>query len=130
MGKDREIRGTVLKGVRPQVQKVAIVLNPPAAPSALGKPRNGTITWNSVDLNWTDNSDNETGFKLYIAVASGGPFSLIKTVGAGVTSTTVGGLSELTWYWIKILAYNDDGNSGFSNTYNFRTLEDPGIPQA
>ncbi|MDH5445566.1 MAG: fibronectin type III domain-containing protein [Gammaproteobacteria bacterium] len=67
---------------------------------------------NSVTLSWSDNSDNETGFKVQRSTTSeSGPFTTISTQAAdseGYTDTTV---SAGTTYYYRIAAYNDGGNS-------------------
>ena len=60
-------------------------LDVPAAPSDL------TITSllsNQVSLSWTDNSNNETGFKIQRKTGATGTYADIVTTGANVTSYT------------------------------------------
>jgi len=55
--------------------------------AALNAPSNLIATSASpsqINLSWKDNSTNETGFSLERAPASGGPYSVIKTLGANV----------------------------------------------
>jgi len=88
----------------------------PTAPSLLTAQ---AVSASQIDLNWQDNSDNETGFK--IEEDSGGGFSQIDTVGAGVTHYHRTGRSSNTNYQYKIRAYNTSGNSGYTNTANATT---------
>lgn len=88
---------------------------PPTAPSNLtGRAQKG----GNVSLSWTDNSNNETGFKLYRGTSSSN-LTLIATLGANTTSYTDTGLVKRTRYYYKVCAYNDDGES-CSNTVNVR----------
>lgn len=83
-----------------------------------GAPANLITNANSntqIGLNWTDNSDNETGFMIERRPAGSAAFELIATVGANVTSYINDGLPCGTSYYYRIMAYNDDGNSGYSN---------------
>jgi len=77
----------------------------PAAPTNL---RAIDVTSDSVTLTWSDNSHNESGFKIYKNGTS------IATVGAGTTSYKVTGLSPNTSYNFEIRAYNDVGSSSGS----------------
>jgi hypothetical protein len=68
-------------------------------------------------LTWTDNSTNETGFRIERAAglnATSG-FSEIATVGANVVSYVDAGLPNATAYSYRLRAYNGAGNSGYSN---------------
>ena len=81
--------------------------SPPATPSNLNA---NTVDHDSIDLDWNDNSDNEDGFKIY---RNG---THIATVGANVESYTNNGLSCNTTYSYYVKAYNENGDSGASNT--------------
>jgi len=68
-----------------------------------------------LTLVWSDNSDNEIGFKIERS-ADGSSFLEIATVDAETESYTDTGLSAETPYWYRVRAYNSAGESGFSNT--------------
>ncbi|MDP2302047.1 MAG: T9SS type A sorting domain-containing protein [Ignavibacteria bacterium] len=79
----------------------------------------------SVNLNWTDNSDNELGFKierkddsLHIAA----PWILIDSVGANVTAYTDIGLTPYTTYSYRIYAFNEFGSSPMSDSIGTVTI--------
>ena len=85
----------------------------PAAPSDLTAVGDGS---GRIKLTWTDNSNNETGFKIYRCSGSTcTEFSQIKTVGANVTTYTDTGRSSGRWYRYRVRAYNSLGNSAYSN---------------
>ena len=94
-------------------------VTPPAAPSNLSAFATGQT---SIHLSWTDNSDNEDGFKIF---RSG---SHIATVGAGSTSYDDNGLSCGTTYSYYVKAYNSAGDSDPSNTDNATTDNCPPPP--
>jgi galactose oxidase-like protein/fibronectin type III domain protein/Kelch motif protein len=85
---------------------------PPAAPTNLIAL---AISPSQVDLSWTDNSNNETGFKIERST-DGTTFTQVATVGANVTTYSDTGLAALTTYYYRVRAYNSGGNSAYSNT--------------
>ena len=96
---------------------------PPAAPSNLSATAT-RVNNNSdrVTLNWTDNSNNETGFT--IQRSSNAAFSAgitNSTVGANVTTFTTGNLPRNTTYWFRVAAVNSGGASDWSNTVSITT---------
>ncbi|MEY4748768.1 MAG: hypothetical protein RIQ60_982 [Pseudomonadota bacterium] len=96
---------------------------PPAAPTGLvaAGPTSHTVT-----LRWADNANNESGFKVYTLDAAG-TRSLVATLGANVTSTTVSGLTEATTYTFQVDAFNGVGAAA-SNTATATTLALPLAP--
>jgi hypothetical protein len=89
--------------------------DPVAAPTNLA----GTLTvknkkTSTVNLNWTDNSDNETGF-LIQRTNSDGTNLVNATVGANVntfTQTVTSGVA----YIYRVHAFSDTTQSSWSNT--------------
>ena len=73
-------------------------------------------TTSTVQLTWTDNSENETGYSIERSTTSAtAGFSEIDTVGAGVTTYDDSGLAADT-YWYRVRALNAMlGNSEYSN---------------
>jgi titin len=95
----------------------------PACGSAPNKPTNLTASANSpigINITWTDNSDNEDGFKME-RKELGGTYTEIKTLAVNVTSYSDTGLNPDTTYYYRIRAYNSFGHSDYSNEANTTT---------
>ena len=95
-------------------KQVTTLHNIPAAPSNL------TITSllsNKVTLSWSDNSGNESGFKIQRKQGATGTWVDIKTTAANVTSYTDNDttLRDGTLYYYRVSATNAAGDSAFSN---------------
>ena len=67
-----------------------------------------------LQLNWTDNSTNETGFKIDRKTGTAGTFAQIASVGANVTTYTDSTVTAGTNYRYRLYAFNTAGNSGFT----------------
>lgn len=83
----------------------------PLAPSGLTID---TVINNTVELIWVDNSSNEDGFIISTSL-NGGSFENIDTVSAEVVSTGIL-LDQEGEYLLKVKAYNNEGNSEYSNS--------------
>ncbi|MBI4499980.1 MAG: pre-peptidase C-terminal domain-containing protein, partial [Gemmatimonadetes bacterium] len=68
-----------------------------------------------INLAWTDNASNETGFHIERCTGAGCTvFSEIATVGANVMSYQNTGLAAGTTYRYQVRAYNASGNSTYA----------------
>ncbi|MBV9619336.1 MAG: cellulase, partial [Verrucomicrobia bacterium] len=89
----------------------------PSAPSAPTNLRASAATRSRIDLTWTDNSTNESGFKIeHCAGAGCTNFAQIATVAANVTGFSNTGLIRSKSYSYRVRAYNGSGDSAYSNT--------------
>ena len=87
----------------PSVPQVEHRVQPPEPPSNLiAEP----VSQQAVSLQWTDNSDNEDGFKIY---RDG---SVVATIGANITVYQDTGLEAGKSYHYIVKAYNVAGESG------------------
>ncbi|HYV28707.1 MAG TPA: fibronectin type III domain-containing protein, partial [Candidatus Eisenbacteria bacterium] len=78
------------------------------------------ISSSQINLAWTDNANNETGFKIERSTNNVN-FTQIATVSANVTTYSNTGLSPLTTYYYRVRANNANGDSGYSNAANATT---------
>jgi hypothetical protein len=91
----------------------------PSAPFNLAAtPRSNS----RIDLTWTDNSTNETSFKIERKTGSAGTWSQIGTVGASVTAYQNTGLTASTAYYYRVRASNANGDSVPSPEANATTF--------
>lgn len=102
---------------------------PPDAPT-IGAVSN--LTHNSVTINWTDNSDNETGFKVEYGVSSGGTVASWSAApgspaAANATSLGLAGLTPEETYKGRVAATNASGDSSWVETAEFTTEAAPAV---
>lgn len=89
---------------------------PPTAPSNLKLSFISTLFAARVDLDWNDNSTNETGFKLERCEGAGCTnFTQIATIIANIKTFRDTTVRIDTPYNYRIRAYNDGGHSAYSN---------------
>lgn len=86
---------------------------PPAAPTALSAT---AVSYAEIDLSWTDNSSNETGFEIERSTDGiGGTYTPLDAVGAGVTSYADGDLDATSEYCYRVRAVNGIGESAWTD---------------
>ncbi len=109
---------------RPQVQVpiTLTVIGPPAVPSALTA---SGVSQTEIDLRWTDNSDDESSFKVERSPDGSTGWQEIGTVAANMTSTLDLGLTCATTYYYQVAATNAQGDSAYSNIANAQTVPCP-----
>jgi len=89
----------------------------PIAPSNL---RATAVSRGQVNLSWTDNSDNEAGFKIGRSI-NGVDFTSLPLVSANVTSYKDMTVEGSTKYYYRVRAYNNFGYSARSNVASLTT---------
>jgi PKD repeat protein len=85
----------------------------PAAPTSLVASTAGS----TVNLSWSDNATNETGYRAYMATGSGGFNRLTPDLAAGSRGASISSLAAGT-YRIYVVAVNASGESSPSNIAN------------
>jgi len=88
----------------------ATTLAPPMAPTNL---RGTIVSGTQITINWTDNANNESGFKIERR-PSGGTFAEIATRGVDSTSFQDSGLNAGITYIYRVRATNVVADSAFS----------------
>ncbi len=84
----------------------------PAAPSGLLASASSS---SQINLTWTDNATNETGFKIERSL-DGATWTQIATVAANITAYSNTGLTASTRYDYRVRATNAVNDSAYSNT--------------
>ncbi len=79
-----------------------------------------------VDLTWSDNSGNEKGFYMERRADNTESFSKVGTARAGANSYRDTSVSPNTAYEYRVRAFNDKGNSRYSNEATVTTPSAPG----
>jgi hypothetical protein len=99
---------------------------PPAAPSNLASLANSQ---SQITLTWSDNSADETGFKIERRTG-GGQFAEIGSTNANVATFADTGLTAATSYIYRVRAVNAGGASGYSNETTATTQQSTSAPAA
>jgi hypothetical protein len=82
--------------------------------TAVPLPPNGltgiVASTTQINLTWTDNSTNETGFKIERKSGTG-TYTVVGTTTTDITTFSNTGLTPNTIYTYRVYAYNEVGNS-------------------
>jgi hypothetical protein len=98
----------------------------PSAPSGLAA---NAVSASQINLSWMDNSDNENGFRIERSLDDF-TYTNIASPGANVTSYQDYSVISGTTYYYRVLAYNANGNSGYSNVSSATTYSGGNPPAA
>ncbi len=99
-----------------------ILVNAPVAASGLNAT---TASTTQINVTWSDNSNNETGFRLERRIGSGS-WSTVTTTAANATSYNNTGLTPATTYEYRVYAVNVAGDSTVSNSDSATTNSEGG----
>ncbi len=95
---------------------------PPAAPTALSASATGPST---IALSWTDNSDNENGFRIERS-SDNVNFTEVATVGVNLSTYGDSGLSAQATYYYRVRAANLYNTVSYSAYTNVASATTPG----
>ena len=120
------------------VAKATTLPEPSGAPAAPANLVAKALSTTQVVIGWMDNSDNEDGFNIVMAVDydnTGDPpaaekYRWIETVKPGVKEFVIEGLKPDITFWFKVQAFNAQGESLYSNAADARTPAASGAPAA
>lgn len=97
---------------------------PPMAPSMLTAT---AVSSSAIDVSWTDNSSDESGFRIERS-PDGVSWSTAVIVGTNTTSHTDTALAASTTYHYRAIAFNAGGDSPPSNVDSATTFSGPANP--
>jgi probable HAF family extracellular repeat protein len=95
-------------------------VTPPTKPNAPSALTGSQPSSSQIQLNWTDNSDNELAFRVQRATGTQGTFALISRVNANITTFTDTTVKAGKTYRYRVQAFNAVGASAWSNTISVR----------
>jgi hypothetical protein len=101
--------------------RVQTPADPPTAPTAL---RATTVSASAIRLDWTDRSNNETGFEIERRTF-GTAFTRLQVTAANAVTFTSSGLQPNTIYLYRVRAIGADGSSEFTADTGAQTLPQP-----
>ena len=96
--------------------------NPPAAPTVLTAT---PVSQTQINLAWTDNSSDETGFRIERRVVPAGTFATVTTTAPNAIAYSDNSLTASTTYEFRVIAVNAGGESTPSNVATETTLPPP-----
>lgn len=96
-----------------------VIITIPKAPTSLAA---NAASATQINLSWTDNATDETGFELERSTDALS-FTKIADLGPNVTTYQSTGIAPATRYWYRVLAKNSAGKSGYSNVANATTQQ-------
>ena len=74
-----------------------------------------SLVGNGVKLDWKDNSNNETNFRIERKLGTGGVWQQVRLVAQNITTCTDMGVSQHSTYYYRVCAVNAGGMSNYSN---------------
>lgn len=107
---------------------IADATTPQVAPNAPSGLTATTVSTTQINLKWTDNAGNETGYQVERS-QNGTNFTKIADLTANVTTYQSTGLAPATEYYHRVRAVNAIGASAYSNTGSAKT-QNIAVPDA
>ncbi len=98
------------------------VTGPPTAPHALAL---AAVSTSQINLTWSDNAVNETGYSVERALLPGGPWAQIAVAASNTAAYADGGLTASSTYFYRVRATNGFGESAWSNVATANTSNAP-----
>lgn len=106
------------------LQKVylPLVMKPIQPPTAPGSLTATAVSTSTINLSWTDNSNNESGFQIERAPINTSSFLLVTTTAANTNTYQNSGLASGTGYAYRVRAINAAGVSAYTAVASATTL--------
>ena len=90
--------GSTYSAYTDEVSAAALPMNPPSGLTATA------VSSSQIDLSWTDNSTDETGFSIERKTGASGAYAVIGSVGSSVTTYSSKNLIQTTTYYYRVRA--------------------------
>jgi len=87
------------------------------------------VSATSIELSWIDTASNEQGFQLERSL-DGTAFTTLVVLAPNTTNYTDATVVAGTTYWYRVLAFNPDGSSAYSNSISTTTTSIPAAPRS
>ncbi|NQT34316.1 fibronectin type III domain-containing protein [bacterium] len=97
---------------------VSVPNGPPGTPEFLHAQ---AVTSEQINLIWTRTTSNEYGFRVERRSEQNDEFIVIAETNRSIVVYGDTGLEPDTWYWYRIRAFNEIGESGYSNVDSAQT---------
>ncbi len=97
------------------------IVVPITAPIAPTSPGAAPASITQINLTWTDNSNNESAFRIERGTSATGPFSFIFNTSPNVVFFASAGLNPGVRYFYRILSTNGVGSSSFTSVFSAAT---------
>jgi uncharacterized protein (TIGR02145 family) len=110
-----------------EVSFITLNIPVPVAPTNLAADAESST---QITISWTDNSDNEEGFKIERSPDGTTNWTEIAAVGPGIINFQNINLTPSTTYYYRVRAFNPGGYSGYSNPANATTKINIPVPIA
>jgi fibronectin type 3 domain-containing protein len=102
-------------------QASATPVAPPAVPATPSNLAANAVSRTQVNLGWSDNANNETGYSIERSTKPNTGFAVVASVGANVASYADASVAANKQYYYRVRAVNGAGNSGYSNVASAKT---------
>ena len=102
-----------------------VFVAPTPAPTEPSNISAQALSASSIQVDWADNSDNESNFVIARSTTAGGPYMEIATLAANTTSYVNAGLEDHTTYYYVVRATGTTGTSENSAEASATTLQLP-----
>ena len=114
------LKKSAFSGVCEAIESSVVQTTIPLAPSNLASAVDGSSPTTAINLTWTDNSSNETGFDVERSLDNT-TFTSMTTTAVNATSYSDTSCSQDTVYYYRVSSVNSAGSSSQTSVTNTRT---------